>query len=498
MTNIFIYPNEEQLKQIKKEEIIISKQCQINLEDINKNYKNYRVLCCNEEALYYFHKFMNNKIEKPFSNECLSFYDKIEAKKLFRKYNINHIKCNDSSKKFPLIGKPNFGFASIGVKKIDNEKELVAYEKTFNNIIKNSEINNMKNIYFSDLQIKPIYEKSIKDGYFFSVPFFYDSKKDKITIFPVEGHEQIKTNTTDLYWSKFVYDEDSINKNIYNMIEELLYQVVLNFKINTSINMAEVMYDYEEDKINLIEFSPRVPGGRLSKLINYGSGINLDEISIKSFVEEEINIEKKLSPVQLVIEDTKKLDYLENEIESEIVFSKVFNKEIKYSITALKRQKIGLIPGRFAPLHRGHQFVFDKAKKEMDQVVVLIFDTNDICVPLKKRANWIRNLYPEFIVIEGQNCPDGHKYPYELGQKCAFIQNRYIKNILKDIDITHVYHSTEYGDSVSKALNAIEVMVDLDRNQIPVSGTMIRNNLEKYKEYLDIDIYKDYKKDIEK
>ena len=41
-------------------------------------------------------------------------------------------------------------------------------------------------------------------------------------------------------------------------------------------------------------------------------------------------------------------------------------------------------------------------------------------------------------------------------------------------------------------------MVDIVRSIVPVSATMIRNNLEKYKEYLDSNIYKDYKKALKK
>ena len=134
----------------------------------------------------------------------------------------------------------------------------------------------------------------------------------------------------------------------------------------------------------------------------------------------------------------------------------------------------------------------------MDKVIVLIFDTNDTCVPLRKRANWIRKLYPDFTIIEGKGCPDGHKYAYEFGQEYAYIQNQYIKKITKNYDIIHVYHSVTYGDSVSKSLNATDIMVDIDRSIVPVSATMIRNDLEKYKEYLDLNIYKDYKKALKK
>ena len=35
-------------------------------------------------------------------------------------------------------------------------------------------------------------------------------------------------------------------------------------------------------------------------------------------------------------------------------------------------KKTGLILGKFAPLHKGHQFMIETALKEMDELVILI------------------------------------------------------------------------------------------------------------------------------
>lgn len=502
MNYIFIYPNKKQLEEIQKIKettiIIVKKNLQnIDFDSINKNYNNYKVLCCNEEALYCFYKFFNKKIKKSFSDECKKMFNKKEAKKVFKKYDINHIKC-ETKKDYPLIAKPEFGFGSIAVKMINNDEDMHNYLNTFKATIENSAIYNMQNTYFSNFMNKPIFEHLIQYGYFYSVPFFYNEEKDEITIFPIKGDKQIKNRFTDSYWTSFIYDEESINKNIYGMIKKEIHKIAKAFKLKTSVNMSEVIYDYESDTIKVIEFSPRVPGGKLSKLVKYGSGIDLDELSIKACVGKNITLKKNLSSVQLTI-SSKEIKKTNNTIiESEQAFSHIFNKKLNYSISKYNYKKVALIPGRFAPLHKGHQLMIEKALKEVDKIVLLIFDTDDINVPLKTRANWIRKIYPQITVIEGYNCPDGRKYAYELGQKCAFIQNKYINEMIKNQNITHVYHSVTYGDSVSKSLNAIEVMVDLDRNKFPVSGTLIRSNLEKYKEYLNPYIYNEYKKTLKK
>lgn len=60
----------------------------------------------------------------------------------------------------------------------------------------------------------------------------------------------------------------------------------------------------------------------------------------------------------------------------------------------MKMKKTGLTLGKFAPLHKGHQYMIETALQEMDEVYVLIYDTPVIPIPLSIRAGWIREMYP--------------------------------------------------------------------------------------------------------
>ena len=153
------------------------------------------------------------------------------------------------------------------------------------------------------------------------------------------------------------------------------------------------------------------------------------------------------------------------------------------------KKKIGLVPGRFAPFHKGHEFLMQRALAEVDEVVCLIFDTDDISVPLNVRANWIRTLYPSVKVIEGYNCPNGRDYAYEKGEECEKVQNDYIIKKLDGIQITHVFSSELYGESVANALGAAHVIVDLPRNTIHISGTEIRKNPKQYEDFMSPIVY---------
>lgn len=152
-------------------------------------------------------------------------------------------------------------------------------------------------------------------------------------------------------------------------------------------------------------------------------------------------------------------------------------------------KKRGLTLGKFAPLHKGHQLVIETAIAEMDEVLVIIYDCPEVTnIPLNVRAKWLRNIYPQITVIEAW---DG---PTEVGESSE-IKKRHEDYILSQLNIrgiTHFYSSEFYGDHMSKALNAVNRVVDFDRKTIPVSGTVIRKDPFTSREYLHPQVYRDF------
>ncbi|MBU3158501.1 AAA family ATPase [Clostridium frigoris] len=150
-------------------------------------------------------------------------------------------------------------------------------------------------------------------------------------------------------------------------------------------------------------------------------------------------------------------------------------------------KKIGLTLGKFAPLHVGHQFMIETALKEMDELIILIYDTKVTKIPLSVRAGWIKELYPSVTVIEGWDGPEG----YSNDRSYEILEEQYILRMLDGRAVTHFYSSEFYGKHVSKALLAVDRRIDEPRLSVPISGTMIRENPFKYREYLSDVVYKD-------
>lgn len=146
-----------------------------------------------------------------------------------------------------------------------------------------------------------------------------------------------------------------------------------------------------------------------------------------------------------------------------------------------KHKKIGFTIGKFAPLHKGHQYLLDTAINEMDEVHCVIYDTDITDIPVEERAKWIQKLYPTIHIIYAFNSPKR----YGLDSKSVQVQMEYLKGLIKGIDVTHFYSSEPYGEKVAEYLNIENRVVDRYRKRFPISATQIRKDYVKNKKFLE-------------
>ncbi|KAI9002840.1 ATPase/kinase [Hyaloraphidium curvatum] len=147
----------------------------------------------------------------------------------------------------------------------------------------------------------------------------------------------------------------------------------------------------------------------------------------------------------------------------------------------------GLVLGKFAPFHRGHQLVLDTALPEVDELVVVAYDAPSVTdVPLSVRAGWIRRLYPSVRVVEAWDGPEAVG-DTEVIRK---LNEDYVQSL--DLGrITHFYCSEFYGDHMSRFLGAVDRRVDEGRTKVPTSGTAIRRDPFAHRHLLDPLVYRD-------
>ena len=144
-------------------------------------------------------------------------------------------------------------------------------------------------------------------------------------------------------------------------------------------------------------------------------------------------------------------------------------------------KKIGLTIGKFAPLHKGHQYLIETALEEMDEVYCVIYDTDIIDIDVKNRAKWINRLYPDVKILFAYKSPK----QYGLDVESVNIQIDYLKKIIKNIPVTHFYSSELYGEKVADILNIKNRIVDLKREKFPIAGTILRKDFKSKSNFLE-------------
>jgi NadR type nicotinamide-nucleotide adenylyltransferase len=184
-----------------------------------------------------------------------------------------------------------------------------------------------------------------------------------------------------------------------------------------------------------------------------------------------------------------------------------------------KRFECGLVVGKFSPLHRGHELVIRRALEECDEVVLISYSKPELpgCEP-EKREHWLAALFPNakrLVVTDerlknwakakggSMEVPANDAEEIIHRQFCGFL----CQNILR-LTVDAVFTSEDYGDGFAEELtryfrrnepNAIQVlhiMVDLQRSRIPISGTMLRNDIHKNRQWLSPNVYASFVKRI--
>ena len=152
-------------------------------------------------------------------------------------------------------------------------------------------------------------------------------------------------------------------------------------------------------------------------------------------------------------------------------------------------KKIGFTIGKFAPLHKGHQFLIETALKEMDELYVVVYDTDLIKNSVQERADWIKKLYPNVKIIYAFESPT----QYGLDKESVNIQMEYLSKLIKDIPVTHFYSSELYGEKVAEYLKIENRIVDKERINVPISAKIVRTDAKNNTKYLEDFVYKEFK-----
>ena len=150
-------------------------------------------------------------------------------------------------------------------------------------------------------------------------------------------------------------------------------------------------------------------------------------------------------------------------------------------------KKVGFTIGKFAPFHKGHEYLIETALKESDELYVVIYDTDVTDISVEKRAKWITDRFNDVKIIYAYDSPK----QYGLDDESVKIQMEYLTKQIDGIPVNCFFSSEPYGEKVAQYLNIENRIVDMSRQQVPINAGLIRNDIEKHKMFLDEKIYKE-------
>ena len=145
-------------------------------------------------------------------------------------------------------------------------------------------------------------------------------------------------------------------------------------------------------------------------------------------------------------------------------------------------KRIGLVLGKFMPIHAGHMALINFAVNQCDEVYVLVGATPREPIPGPLRFSWVQQVYVAFpkvhVVYTDAEFPEDNEPNRTVSEAWAnFLKVNYPM-------VTHLFTSEGYGDYVAEYMGIEHVSFDPGRHQKPISATMIRSNPFKYWEHI--------------
>ena len=174
------------------------------------------------------------------------------------------------------------------------------------------------------------------------------------------------------------------------------------------------------------------------------------------------------------------------------------------------RYECGLVVGKFAPLHRGHQYLIDTALSQCRHVVLLSYSNPEFpgCEP-ERRADWLQTLYPRAtsVVVTNQLLSQWFEGEHRIvppnsdadDVHRAFTADVVRRTTGREVDV--VFTSESYGEGFAACLDKYfrshnpsakpvrHVLVDPARVAVPTSGRSIREDVHAARQWLHPFVY---------
>ena len=117
----------------------------------------------------------------------------------------------------------------------------------------------------------------------------------------------------------------------------------------------------------------------------------------------------------------------------------------------------GFILGKFAPFHRGHEFLIQEAQKQCKNLTVLVTSQEADTIPGWQRYHWVKSTFPELDVRHLIGTKSVVQLEGRPHFSCLFESGEKLKPLAQSLGVQHV-------------------SIDPERKSFPISTSEIRKN----------------------
>lgn len=151
-------------------------------------------------------------------------------------------------------------------------------------------------------------------------------------------------------------------------------------------------------------------------------------------------------------------------------------------VSQTKPYRQGIIIGKFMPFHMGHQGLIEFGTIRCDKLTVCVCSNKKEPIDGAIRYERVKQTYsnrPEIQVLHITEELPGWRRSTRYASN---IRAKYLQELVPEVDV--FFSSELYGKYMAEYIHINHEYFDRKRTIIPVSGTKIRNNPRKYRNYL--------------
>lgn len=159
----------------------------------------------------------------------------------------------------------------------------------------------------------------------------------------------------------------------------------------------------------------------------------------------------------------------------------------------MKKYQNCLVIGKFMPPHKGHEYMIRFAQEYAQNVHVVVDCLSSQTISPEQRKQWLEKQIANINVYALKKF-----MPQDPSETPEFwnIWKNSLYETLNGVKPDLVVAGMDYGWELAKTMNCDFIPVDMGRESIPISATMLRNNIYKHWDYLMDSVKGDYVKKI--